>query len=200
DPFPWLVVGSALASVLIVAIAGTVSFFMGLYSGWFTGVYILPPAPASATLTLGGGDYEPPELDDAPPAVAAPVPRTQAQVKPKVDLQVSGWHTLPRTANGVLKYAPDEGTLVIAQVKLVNLTDEELDLGFPWSLVDATGREWDAPLGCHMALKDSVNPFDDLPAGATIEGPLCVEGPADPAGSRLRFEPSFDGSVTEFPL
>jgi serine/threonine-protein kinase len=132
-------------------------------------------------------------VDDFEEDVAVPmdaVPRPPPEQPPDWRVEFHGWTTQERVREGVLKYAPERGgVLYLVDVTVENLTGEQQIPGFSWTMLDSDGTEYDAPLGCHMALKGSVDPAAIYEAGQVLSGPVCFDGPKNTRGLRVRFAP-----------
>lgn len=200
DPFPWMVAGSVLVVVLVVGLAGTVSFFGGLYAGWATGLFTNPEPETRLTFSGGGeltgvelGDLEPPDEE-----LRASVP--EVQLGPTLAPRVVSWHRAKRLVEFPFDFTPENGVYVVAEVAVENLTDEAQDIDDVFTLV-VEGTSYDVGIQCGMALGDDLFDADELAARASASGTVCFDAPADLDGARIRFQSTGpDAGIEWFPL
>ena len=200
---PWLLGGGAAA--LITA----------------TGLAVVGVGLLGALLWWSQSDSDPaydPKPVSAVPAPAAPAPvvvpartvpaEAPAPTEGKVmseafDVQIHEWHTQASTSNGVFNFTPEESGYVLwlAQATVTrNDTTHEVDT-FPWSLVDAAGQSFDAPLQCSMSISDGISPMHTYELGQTLEGTVCFVAPADLREPEIHFTPLWGSDVAlRFPL
>jgi hypothetical protein len=128
----------------------------------------------------------PRSAEDAPDApIVPPSPPPPFRVA----LEVHGQRTARSVRAGVFHYEAEGGEqLLLVRATIRNLTDEEVELFFPWSVIDADDHEHDAEMSCAMALEDELDPVADLEPRQVLTGELCFEVPVGARGLRLRLE------------
>lgn len=154
------------------------------------------PAPSAAAV--------PKEPTTPPPGIVQPAvqPEGVKVIQDPFDVRLTSWRIRPSTSNGVMRFAPeDDQVLYVARVVITrNDTTHDVN-GFPWSLWDAYGNEYDAPLQCSMAMASAISPMHTYEPGETLDGNICFVGPADLVRPEVRFAPSWnDADTLRFPL
>ena len=192
-----LLIGLGVVGLFAVVGAGGLGFVVAR-----TAQVPAPPEVAAPSARPVVPDVPEPFEGSVAPEVGPRVPQVAPSTARSTRVEVASWRRSQGVRDGVMRRDAKPGhSLILVQTTLTNLSEEEVDLMFPWKVVDGNEGSWGSDLKCSMSLKGSMDALANLEPGEVRSGELCFEVPDTATGLMLQFTDGL-GSDPElrFPL